>query len=528
MEPSVLASASSAKMMRHENKQWVVPFDQQTAVQVIQQQNQFFLLIVGISPNHKPQTLMEQDILTITKYDADINKNFLVFRNEQRTVYGLQFGDRGEAQLIDSVIEKIRDLVKPKQRPVYQEPQTGFYAQGQNGSDSGFRNEGDGDSLGSNGVRHYNNYQQQPQQISQHLTLQQQRRASQTSSGSSSTLQQNIYATAQLNGFNNSPQQPSQMTIGQLQTPPNGHHPFNSSNGSMNHVQNGMNGHTNGHSNGHQQQLRQAVAPPQPPPAPAMPQGMMNNLMNNGLPQNGINNGHNTSNGQNLNHLNPAPVSTSAPPPPPPPPPPAQAKVQVSSSAPPPPPPPPPGLLKGAATPATKPKTMADAIKAASEAKAANNANGVQMKAPEKAPVPAQCGTGALMDELQQKIRRMQNNAEVGSVGSTASTSSTLSSASSESRENPPKPWQKTSNASLNSNSTQNGGTLTLHPTNNGTDSPIIRRKTTVTNGSSEERYLTLADLERFKQDILTEFQQIVDKRTNDMIEMIRQELQKR
>ncbi|CAD5232507.1 unnamed protein product [Bursaphelenchus xylophilus] len=494
MEPKVLVYAQTARLMKHANQDWKDLSGQQSTMQVVQQQNQFFLVVGNATPSGY-EALIEQNISLILKYDGDLDRNFLLFRNNQKIVYGLQFADKREAQQVDQVMERLIELTKNKP-PVYQDPHAGFYAQGQNGSDPSFRSEGDADSLGSNGVRQYN-YQtpHQTQQIGTHLSQQQQRRASQTSSGSSTTLQQNIYATAQLNGFNTPTN--GQMALGQLQQPANGHpHHFSSSNGSL--ISNGSLGHQNGHPNGHSQPIRQPVAPPpQPPPQP------------------------------------PAQATNCAPPPPPPPPPPQAKVAQVSTSAPPPPPPPPPGLFKANGDPKTKPKTMADAIKAASEAKAANNANGIQVnKVPEKGATLSQNGSGALMDELQQKIRRMQNNAEVGSVGSAASTSSTISSASSEERQ-VPRPWQKTSNASLNSNPPQNGGTGTLtahgHNGTNGTDSPKVRRKNTLTNGSSpEERYLTVADLERFKQDILLDFQRIVDKRTNEMIEILRQELQKR
>jgi hypothetical protein len=88
-----------------------------------------------------------------------------------------------------------------------------------------------------------------------------------------------------------------------------------------------------------------------------------------------------------------------------------------------------------------------------------------------------------LMSELNNKLKKRNNQAEVTSVTSAASTSSTLSTNSSESVPEkrsdspPPKPWQKSSNASLN---TAGGNVMTngvASAQTNGVHSPKVHKK---------------------------------------------------
>lgn len=74
-----------------------------------------------------------------------------------------------------------------------------------------------------------------------------------------------------------------------------------------------------------------------------------------------------------------------------------------------------------------------------------------------------------LMSELNSKLRRRQNQEEIGSLASTSSTLSTNSNESAEKKDPPPKAWTKpTSAATLNG--TQNGHV-------NGVDSPKVHKK---------------------------------------------------
>ncbi|KAH7730025.1 UNC-3 protein4 protein [Aphelenchoides avenae] len=445
--------------------------------------------------------LVNQVIHHKLKYQAPTSI-FHQWRNEHRQVFGLNFTYEHDASKFLSAVQNSMEMVSnaneyqygtiggDASNGVYQDPHS--YYQQTNGR------EADQDSIGSNGhvngayrksnnfavhphaqqpppalghvthqasvstVQHQQQYVQQPQSV-------QQRRASQGSSGSTSTNSSgpgNIYATA---------------------------------------------AHVNGYQNGASAQVvsRAAPAPPPAPPAPPAPPPSAS-----------------TSNGSSSL----PPISTNAPPPPPPP----MLKANAGQKG--------QTLADALASKAGQLRKTSDATGSAPGLVTAQRASNVSSTTDNgsgsKTSTISSTTSMGQPDFLSELTARFKNKKSVGEPTSDAVASGT--SAETEKRPSADvnqRPWQKTSNSSINSATTPNGTT---------TDSPKVHRKApsgsslssqeeaasrapqAASSASSNGIPLTAADLDRFKQEIMLEVQREITKAKTDIIEALRQELQRR
>uniref|UniRef100_A0AC34GY32 WH1 domain-containing protein n=1 Tax=Panagrolaimus sp. ES5 TaxID=591445 RepID=A0AC34GY32_9BILA len=255
-------------------------------------------------------------------------------------------------------------------------------------------------------------------------------------------------------------------------------------------------------------------------------------------PVNGNGNGP-TTNGHHSGS-NGIPVVKAPVPPPAPPPPPSQLNLssgsnnsngsstiaQISKNAPPAPPPPPPGLsLADQLKNSTLRKTSAP-VKSTSDTS--------QTSSTQQQPKLSIVNTPNFMGELAAKLSSIKNGKNCNADNISTSSSSGVSTASSsggissdnntsdsgativatkKAGENPsaPKPWAK-----------PNGNVAGITSVANGTlDSPKVQRKI-INSSSVENSSVTVADLEQFKQDILTEVN-----KTKQEVSEIRQEIAK-
>uniref|UniRef100_A0A914YEV6 WH1 domain-containing protein n=1 Tax=Panagrolaimus superbus TaxID=310955 RepID=A0A914YEV6_9BILA len=264
------------------------------------------------------------------------------------------------------------------------------------------------------------------------------------------------------------------------------------------------------------------------------------NIYATAQPANGNGNGS-TTNGHHSSS-NGIPVVKAPVPPPAPPPPPAQLNLssgsnnssgssniaQISKNAPPAPPPPPPGLsLAEQLKNSTLRKTSAPVNKVTSDSSQTPS---------QQQPKLSTVNTPNFMGELAAKLSTIKNGKNCNADNISTSSSSGVSTASSSggiSSDNntsdsgativatkkpgssetsgAPKPWAK-----------PNGNVTGITSVANGSlDSPKVQRK--ILNSSSvENSTVTVADLEQFKQDILTEVN-----KTKDQVSEIRQEIAK-
>jgi hypothetical protein len=392
---------------------------------------------------------------------------FHQWKNEEKQVIGLNFLNPEDATVFSQSIKRIIENLNVPQyqqvnnnvsNGVYQDPQA-YYQQSSNHKDT------DQESIGSGHSALTNYRQQQKSSYSSlqngqpgALNQQQQRRCSQGSSGSSGT--------------------PSSSTIYATAQPVNG---------------NGHGPTTNGHhstSNG-----IPVIKAPVPPPAPPPPPSQLN-----------LSTGSNNSSG-------------------------SSNIAQVSKNAPPAPPPPPPSGLSFAdqlKNPTLR-KTSAPVNKAPSD----NNSQ-TQSQQQQQQPKLSTSNAPNLMNELQQRLNTIKIGKNCNADNISTSSSSGVSTASSgmgissdnntsdsgativatkKPGETPsaPKPWAK-----------PNGNVAGITSISNGTlDSPKGQRKI-INSNSVESSNVTVADLEQFKQDILTEVN-----KTKQEVSEIRQEIAK-